>query len=759
MILKKTFPVNKLSAYELTITLDNVTEYKKGIIKIINDVSGQAVFLPIKLPNIIFSKSNSNPNSKEYVIYFDTPDDDSISSVSMYILGLDIASITINLISFDQMMSKINFIRLRQLNEIEFTKYYLDLYLMYSAKKVDAKLIQKINEEYALFKNSNYYDSVIDDLIDNNQEVESLDKHKDMLQGMYGDKQAILFLTSTIHDESNASQRIKAIAKTINYDNSKYYGILCTRYGYPYDHSEDYYSKKMALGRIDNVNYIPLWNGKDNYFSNTLCSYIDKYIIELTKVCKTNSISILHVQNDYINGFVAGYVAKKLGIKFIYDININKWSKISTEDMNSDMSMLKINLEKKAITMADKIIITPFCYDIYSQILQFNEDADSNLLLLPASIDTNKYKDNKDNITKIKEIIQTISSTHAKQITNLRSETSSMASKASQKSNIIYNSNRSNTSRVFLGNGITYNQSAGFRGIGCGSSSGSGSGSRVGICAYSPNSNAYESNLSGNKKYAYDETYDQIYGMQGVSKQKIIHRPKVEINKPCVLASSTNKLIIGYLGPITSGRGIEELINNISSICKDHHIAATCVLINDWSSITSSTTTTEEPVTIDESFIKTLLSLIISLNLEKNVTLVTDVSEHLKWAYVDYVNVFYYSNCKKSIGNAIEDYDYDLTFQKLISKGKQIIVTEEINKSYPTSLNEITCISIKDSSESVAKLCQMVGSDSIKRNSISSNALRTYANTYFSIAAVCNKLYNIYNIKVDKKNDQDINNT
>jgi len=309
MILKKSFPVNKSSFYELAITLDTVGEYKKGIIKIINDLNNNPIFLPIKLPNSIFSV---NSNDRSYLIHFDTPHEE-IDTVTMYILGLDISTISISSISNEQMISRINLTRLRQLHEIEFTKYYLDLFNNCSDKKLDQKLVQKINDEYSIFKNPSYFDNFVKNDLVNDPSCKKLESQKHII-GKTHSKNIILFLTSTIHDESSSTNRIKSIIKTINFDNNKYHGILCTRYGYPYDHSEDYYNKKLLLTKIDGIDYIPLWQGKCNYNTNTIRTYIEKYIIELYKVCIVNSVSIIHVQNNYINGLVAGYVAKSLGI-------------------------------------------------------------------------------------------------------------------------------------------------------------------------------------------------------------------------------------------------------------------------------------------------------------------------------------------------------------------------------------------------------------------------------------------------------------
>lgn len=728
MILKKTFSVNKSSFYELNITLDSDQEYKKGIIKIINDITGTQIFLSIKLPNTIFSINNNN-NSRQYVIYFNTPDDIDLDTVTMYILCLDISCITINNISCEQMFNKINLIKLRHLNDIEFTKYYLDLFIKHSNKKLDTKLIQKINDEYLLFKEINYFQKFIDTRIDQN--CKNLDKYKHIIDKIYN-KITILFLTSSIHDESPSTNRIKSIAKAINFDATKYYCILCTKYGYPYDNPEEYYNKKLNLNKIDGIDYLTLCANKDNFNTNTLISYLEKYITELLKECKMNTINIIHVQNSYLNAIAAAYVAKKLNIKFIYDININEWINIDNKNMMSDMMTLRINLEKQALQLASQIIVSSYCYDTYNKLFQL--DNFNNVTIIPFGIDTNKFKENKDNIIKIKNMIQTVHSSHSKLINTLRTELLNP-----QKTNIIYNPQKT-TNRLFLGNGITFNQNAD---------------KSSEYTTQSNEANKYENKFSSNLQPFVYNSNNNDGEHNTYNKQKIIYRQKItESVKPNnnnviysnqttnpnnqtseIIASS--KIILGYFGPLEDNRGIEKIIESVSIASKDHHIIMSCVIINDNASNES---------TNDQNYIKKLLSLIISLDLEKHVTIITDVSEHLKWAYVDYVNVFYFDDFQNI-------YDYDTVIQKLLAKGKLIITSNKFYDKFMNTLNEGICIKLDDTT--TTNLTNAILTNNFDKKHV--HSLRNYVNSHFSIMALCNKLYDIYDTEVIKNDNRKSN--
>lgn len=761
MILKKTFPVTKNSFYELSVTLDSIDNYKKGIIKIINDTNGLPVFLPIKLPNVIFSVSSSE---RIFTIYFDTPDGD-ITSVTMYVLGLDISTITISNINVEQMLNKINLSRYRQLGEIEFTKYYLDLFNECSTRRLDNKLVTRICEEYAIYKDPNYFKDFVDICINNDPSFKNLEKHKHVIEKLYN-KHTVLYLTSSIHDESQITTRIKAITKAINFDNNKYYGILCTKYGYPYDHPEDYYSKKLSLNKIDGVDYIALTCGKDNFNNNTLCSYVEKYILELIKTCVINSVNILHVQNNYINGIVAGYVAKKLGIKFIYDISVNEWSEgiIDQKTLLSDMTTMKINLEKIVLSMADKIIVTPFCYESYKKIFGDQHE----LLVLPMGIDTSKFKENKENMTKIKGIIQTVHSVYSKLISTIRTE----GNLGDSKSNVIHNVKKT-TSRVFLGNGITFGT-----GSSCGSNSSNcttASTSSASTTSNASNSFNYSSNYpvtrsinrntltespistaaignntcnyssrypSDMQSFIYNDNNSDAFGSHNNhNKQKIIYRQKNTVSKPANViytnqtgssngdTSNSNvillaKLIVGYIGPIIENQGIESLIESIGIACKNLHVVIGLVLIHD---------STNE---LEQNYLKKLLRIIVSLNLEKHVAIVTDVSESLKWAYVDFINVFYFNEYR----NSADSYDYDTILQKLLSKCKTIVVSNNFYERFTSSLSDNICVRLINNEP----LESALGSILVNKDKKISHALRNYANSHFSVTSVCNTLYDIY---------------
>jgi len=776
MILKKTFPVNKNSFYELSINLDTVSEYKKGIIKIINDSSGALIFLPIKLPNVIFS---ANSSEKNHLIYFDTPDDD-IVTVTMYVLGLDIATISITNINCEQMLNKINLTRFRQLNEIEFTKYYLDLFNKCSNKKLDNKLIQKINEEYSIFKNPNYFESFMENILPNDPCYKALTQHKQINNEIELCKKiTVLFLASSIHDESPITLRTKAIPKNINFDDNKYYCILATKYGYPYDRPEDYYNKKLSVTKFEGVDYIPLNQGKDNYNTNSLCTYVEKYIIELIKVCVLNNVQILHVQNNYINGLVASLVAKELKIKFIYDVCINEWfstvnvkGKILPDDkvMLSDVAIMKSGVEKVVFDAADKIVMSPYCYGIY--ISMFDTEK-INLKVIPTGIDTSKFKENKDNITKIKGIIQTVSSSHSKLINTIRLEsnnefksTSNLNNDEIIKPNVIHN-NKKNTTRVFLGNGITYNNNY-YNNTTLNCNNINGGSNNNASCGNNNNNNNNSncSNIDQNniivRSFIHNEENPATFGSQNsLNKQKIIYRHKVESSgNSCratnVIYSGTNnskttngvapdqnnraseiingaKLIIGYFGHITESqnKNIIDLLEATSFICKNHHIVVGCVLIHDKN---------EE---IEPIYLKKIIRLIISLNLEKHVSIISGVSEHLKWAYVDYINVYYFDQYE----NNSNEYDYDSILQKLLSKGRGIIVTDKFYDRYgnfTSTLKENVCIRLDNKENENNELLANTINNIATTKSKSSHSLRNYANTNFSIPSVCNTFCKIY---------------
>src|SRR5690606_16221980 len=125
-------------------------------------------------------------------------------------------------------------------------------------------------------------------------------------------------------------------------------------------------------------------------------------------------------------------------------------------------------------------------------------------------------------------------------------------------------------------------------------------------------------------------------------------------------------------------------------------------------------------------------------------------SEHLKHANIDFINILYYENYH----DTYQKYDYDLTLQKLIAKGKNIVVSEKFYNKFDLSLNDKNCLIISESNLLAETIFNIYNNNNNSSTKI--NHLRIFANSNYSIISVCNKLYDIYdNIKI-KKNDNQI---
>ncbi len=347
------YSVAKNAWYRLCVDLmDNGTEdnYRNGIMKIYGDLERPQIFPTIKLPNIIFTNKSSVTSIEElnkftsFDIYFKTAE---TAYVNIQMTNINLKSIKIEHCSEEDVRKSVSLWKLRKLYDLDFINYYLDnLFTDFDNRS----FTDKFYGDYKLFANIEYFDTFI-------AKLKSKLRLKPNSRHINNDDQktTVLYLThSSIEYEQNPETlRTHKLAEVINNDN--YNTVVGLKYGYPYDKPQTYYSTGIENKIIGDVKYVKLLNNNDNYNTNPLVDYLEKYITETIKMAFSVNAKVIHATTNFWNGIAAIYAAKFLGIKSVYEVR-NFWDEIRPEIHNSDVVNLRDNLENMVMQKADRII-------------------------------------------------------------------------------------------------------------------------------------------------------------------------------------------------------------------------------------------------------------------------------------------------------------------------------------------------------------------------------------------------------------------
>ena len=340
--------VSKNCWYVLQITCKGNIGYKKGIIQIYDSDKKNLIFPIVKLPNIIYTNLEkidtieSLNKLKEFNLYFKTGDYNWIHLISE---NLDFTN-NIKKVNEADVRKNINIWKLRRLFDLELINYYLE--------KLDIPLDKNFENryrcEYIFSKNKNLLDKYINNL--------KLDlKYADDISTNYN----VLYLVHSSLEYENIGYTLRTHNLLNNANNDGFRAYCVTRYGYPYDRPENYYSddKIKTSVNIDNVTYLKLINGNDNYNTNTLEDYLKKYIVETIKLAHNLDAKVIHATTNFWNGLAAVYAAKYLGIKSVYEIR-GFWEEstiaFNPELYESDLLKMRTGLENFILENCDKII-------------------------------------------------------------------------------------------------------------------------------------------------------------------------------------------------------------------------------------------------------------------------------------------------------------------------------------------------------------------------------------------------------------------
>lgn len=383
------YNIVKNNWHKMNVILNNSKEYKKGLIKIFSGSEKDQIFPVLKLPDIIFTKLNKINNIEElnklleFNIYFKTRDAPMIQT---YSINLNIKIVKIIKVDEREVKKEVDVWRLRKFYNLEYINYYLEeLYTDFGVQ--NQLFVNKFVGEYKIFSHMHLLDSFF-----SKNKIDATKKFKINEMTNINESFDILYLTneSIQYEKTGYTMRSHNLVK-----NLKNKACIVTKLGYPYDF--DY--KKEYINKIDNVHYFNIGTKDDILKTNNLIDYIQKYIIEIVKLCTRLKVKIVHACSNYLNGIVAIYAAKHLNLKVIYEVRDfqDELSYLSRPEIyDSDLLKLRHNLENYVLNNCNYIIVSN--NKIYDMILTRNLNITNKIGIIMDGVDVENSETNNNKI-------------------------------------------------------------------------------------------------------------------------------------------------------------------------------------------------------------------------------------------------------------------------------------------------------------------------------------------------------------------------
>lgn len=343
------FNVSSNKWHIISLKLKDIT--RNGIMKIL-DGSKKMLFPLIKLPSNLYTavKKPDNNRINDFRIYFKTGIKTKIAHICA--LGISFSFIKVQETSLDIVNKNVDLWRLRKMYDLELTNYYL-VNLPPGNIHNQKKFMDRFRGDYELYRNSNYFDRVIPNLEIQLNKADRVVNDNNVTNVLY------LMYSSIEYENYGYTVRTHYLLKNTNNEEYKVIGV--TKYGYPYNRDKEYYGGKTPKDNYiqDDILYLKLLNGTDNFYDNNLIDFLTKYTTSVIQLAYKLNATVIHASSNFWNGIAAVYAAKYLGIKSVYEIR-GFWDEatiaLRPEVKNSDYLKMMINLEMKIIQEVDKVL-------------------------------------------------------------------------------------------------------------------------------------------------------------------------------------------------------------------------------------------------------------------------------------------------------------------------------------------------------------------------------------------------------------------
>lgn len=216
------------------------------------------------------------------------------------------------------------------------------------------------------------------------------DEHKEDL-GTLDRKRVFYMLHNSLPiDSGGYATRTHGLLRGISENGYRVSGV--TRLGYPQDRGAKYANKTYAVTNVINgVGYYRHQSKTDGLGSQPLVGYLQKNLLAHMPLIRKERPAILHAASNYINGVSATFLARKFGLKSIYEVRgLWELTRASREEgyMESDAFRQYARMEAEACNNADHVFaLTAALKDI---MVERGVDADK-ITILPNGVDADQF--------------------------------------------------------------------------------------------------------------------------------------------------------------------------------------------------------------------------------------------------------------------------------------------------------------------------------------------------------------------------------
>jgi glycosyltransferase involved in cell wall biosynthesis len=164
-----------------------------------------------------------------------------------------------------------------------------------------------------------------------------------------------------------------------------------SRLGYPQDRKGLETMEFTPFHEIDNIKYHCLKADGNSFGQIPISEYIDEYSKELLELCSKEKPSIIHAASNYMNGLAANNVAKRLGIKSVYEVR-GLWeiTRISRDPEWKDTEYYNMMSQLEAQAAKDADAVFTLTNALKNELINRGVAADK-IHLLPNGVDSSRF--------------------------------------------------------------------------------------------------------------------------------------------------------------------------------------------------------------------------------------------------------------------------------------------------------------------------------------------------------------------------------
>jgi len=272
--------------------------------------------------------------------------------------------------------------------EIKYNEYVIkdiyDLHIRYGELTEAYKSIPKDVQMPTLVTKMSNVESFLD-LYENGFDLNIVD----CSQNYIPNKNKVLYLlhNSLPHNSGGYATRTHGLLTGAASYGWNMHGV--SRLGYPWDKMPE--KESIIRHDIDGIAYHRLSKEGVGLGKLPLKQYLEEYALELLEFARKEKPEIIHAASNYMNGCVGSYVAKCLGIKFVYEVR-GLWeiTRVSRQPgwKDTEYYNLMVKMESEAAKGADKVLT--LTQALKDEMISRGVEA-GKISLLPNGVTSNRF--------------------------------------------------------------------------------------------------------------------------------------------------------------------------------------------------------------------------------------------------------------------------------------------------------------------------------------------------------------------------------